>query len=93
MNEKPQLIVGYSDKRQPTQYMCSRDLQLFLLPDDQPPKEAAAELYRAVCEHLEQEHPDPFLRPIVLPVGDRQTRERLEPERKEYENGTESRCR
>ncbi len=85
-------VVSYSGKRQPIQYICSRCLQFFLLPEDQQPKEAAAELYHALCEHLEQEHPNLFLRPIVLSVGDRQTRERLEPERKEYENGTESGC-
>ena len=54
-NEKPHLIMA-GGKGEPTAYHCSLCGQLFLLPDDRSPKEAAAELWAAFQEHVGEEH-------------------------------------
>lgn len=54
-NEKPHLVMT-EDKGEPMAYKCSLCGQLFLLPDDRSPKEAAAELLAAFQEHVGEEH-------------------------------------
>jgi hypothetical protein len=53
--EKPQLVMT-GDKGEPMAYHCSVCGQLFLLPDDRSPKDAAAELLAAFQEHVGEEH-------------------------------------
>jgi len=57
--DKPKLIVANSGINQPFHYLCSLCLWPFLLPGDQPPKAAVAELFHTFREHIEQEHPNP----------------------------------
>jgi hypothetical protein len=54
-NEKPRLVMTGA-KGEPMAYECSLCGQLFLLPDDQSPKEAAAELMAAFQEHVREAH-------------------------------------
>jgi len=54
-NEKPQLVMTGA-KGEPMAYHCSLCGQLFLLPDDRSPKDAAAELFAAFQEHVGEEH-------------------------------------
>jgi hypothetical protein len=54
-NEKPQLVMT-GGNGEPIGYRCSLCSQLFLLPDDRSPKEAAAELLAAFQEHVGEEH-------------------------------------
>ncbi len=54
-NEKPRLVMTGS-KDEPMNYQCSQCGQLFILPDDQTPKEAAAELLAAFQDHVGEEH-------------------------------------
>jgi len=54
-NEKPHLVMT-DGKAEPLAYRCSLCGQLFLLPDDRIPKEAAAELLAAFQEHVGEEH-------------------------------------
>ena len=56
MDEKPKLIVGNSDSRQPFHYLCSHCLKQFYLLGNQPPKEAVTELLRTFGEHVVQKH-------------------------------------
>lgn len=55
-SEQPRLVVTEWVKGEPVAYKCSLCGQLFLLPDDRTPKEAAAELVAAFHEHLGEEH-------------------------------------
>jgi hypothetical protein len=57
-NEKPCLVVTEWVKGEPVTYKCSRCDQIFILPDDRTPKEAAAELVAAFHEHLGEIHGD-----------------------------------
>jgi hypothetical protein len=54
-NEKPRLVMT-GDKGEPMAYRCSLCGQLFVLPDDRSPKDAAAELLAAFQEHVGEEH-------------------------------------
>jgi DNA-binding NarL/FixJ family response regulator len=56
--ERPRLLVSRSSEGEPIYYMCSYCLRGFLLPDIQPQKEAAKELYRSFREHVERKHPE-----------------------------------
>ncbi len=54
-NEKPRLVMtGGKDK--PMTYRCSLCGQLFILPHERSPKDAAAELLAAFQEHGREEH-------------------------------------
>jgi len=53
--EKPRLVMTGA-KGEPMAYECSLCGQLFLLPDDRSPKEAAAELMIVFQEHVREEH-------------------------------------
>ena len=53
--EKPRLLMTGA-KGEPMAYECSLCGQLFLLPDDRSPKEAAAELMIVFQEHVREEH-------------------------------------
>ena len=53
--EKPRLVMTGA-KGEPMAYECSLCGQLFLLPDDRSPKEAAAELMITFQEHVREEH-------------------------------------
>ena len=53
--EKPRLVMT-GGKDELMAYECSLCGQLFLLPDDQSPKEAAAELVAAFQEHVREAH-------------------------------------
>lgn len=55
-SEKPRLVVTTWVKGEPIAYQCSLCGQNFLLPDDQTPKEAAAELQAAFHQHVREEH-------------------------------------
>jgi hypothetical protein len=54
-NEKPHLKMTGAEG-EPMAYHCSLCGQLFLLPDDRSPKDAAAELLAAFQEHVGEEH-------------------------------------
>jgi hypothetical protein len=54
-NEKSHLVMTGA-KGEPVAYHCSLCGQLFLLPDDRSPKDAAAELVAAFQEHVDEEH-------------------------------------
>ena len=54
-NEKPHLVMTGA-KGEPLAYHCSLCGQLFLLPDDRSPKDAAVELLAAFQEHVGEEH-------------------------------------
>jgi hypothetical protein len=56
--ERPRLLVSRSSEGEPIYYMCSYCLRGFPLPDIQPQKEAARELYRSFREHVERKHPE-----------------------------------
>ena len=53
--EKPQLVMTRGEG-EPMAYHCSLCGQLFLLPDDRSPRDAAAELLEAFREHVREEH-------------------------------------
>jgi hypothetical protein len=55
-SEKPELEVAEWAKGEPLAYKCSRCGQIFLLPDDRSPKDAAAELLAAFQDHVGEEH-------------------------------------
>jgi hypothetical protein len=55
-NEKPRIVVSAWVKGQPMTYRCSLCGQLFLLPADRTPKDAAAELVAAFQDHVGEEH-------------------------------------
>ena len=55
-SEKPRLVVTEWVKDEPVAYQCSLCGQIFLLPDDRTPKEAAAELRAAFHQHVGEEH-------------------------------------
>jgi hypothetical protein len=57
-SEKPRLEVTEWVRGEPVAYKCSRCGQIFLLPDDQSPKEAAAELLAAFHDHVGEVHGD-----------------------------------
>ena len=61
---KPQLIIDSRGNHQSVYYRCSHCLHEFPLPEDQPPRVAAAELIRGFREHVQQDHPDPALVPV-----------------------------
>jgi hypothetical protein len=54
--QEPRLILTSWVKGEDFAYECSRCSQLFLLPEDQTPKEGAAELLAAFREHVSAEH-------------------------------------
>ena len=54
-NKKPRLMMT-GGKDEPMTYQCSVCGQLFILPDDRTPKDAAAELLAAFQEHVGEEH-------------------------------------
>jgi hypothetical protein len=56
-NEKPRLVMT-GGKDEPMAYQCSLCGQLFLVPDDRSPKDAAAELLAAFHDHVGEEHAD-----------------------------------
>jgi hypothetical protein len=53
--EKPHLVMS-GGKDEPLAYRCSLCGQLFLLPDDRSPKDAAVELLAAFQEHVAEAH-------------------------------------
>jgi hypothetical protein len=55
-SEQPRLVVTEWAKGEPVAYQCSLCGQIFLLPDDRIPKEAAAELLAAFHQHVGEEH-------------------------------------
>jgi hypothetical protein len=57
-SEKPRVVVTQWVKGQPITYQCSACGQIFILPDDRSPKEAAAELQAAFRQHLGEVHGD-----------------------------------
>ncbi len=57
-DETPRLVVTAGAKGEPLAYQCSRCGQLFLLPEDRDPKDAAVELRAAFQDHLGEEHAD-----------------------------------
>jgi hypothetical protein len=57
-SEKPRLVVTEWGKGEPVTYKCSRCSQIFILPDDRTPKEAAAELIAAFHDHVGEVHGD-----------------------------------
>ena len=58
MNEKPQLRMTRWVKGEPMAYECSLCGQTFLLPEDRPPKQGAAEVWAAFNDHVRREHPE-----------------------------------
>jgi hypothetical protein len=54
--EKPRLVEATWVTGEPFAYLCSRCRQVFLLPEDPDPKNAAIELLAAFQEHLGEEH-------------------------------------
>jgi hypothetical protein len=54
--DKPQPIAVFSGNRASFYYRCSDCSRIFLLPEDQPAKEAARELFLCFREHIEQDH-------------------------------------
>jgi hypothetical protein len=55
--DRPQPIVEISGNHSSFHYRCSDCSRIFLLPEDQPAKEAARELFRCFEEHVAEEHP------------------------------------
>jgi hypothetical protein len=55
-NEKPHLVVTSRVEGEPMSYECSRCGQIFLLPEDRSPRDAAAELLAAFRNHVGEEH-------------------------------------
>lgn len=53
--DKPRLAMTGSKDKAMT-YCCSLCGQLFILPDDRSPKDAAAEVLAAFQEHVAEEH-------------------------------------
>ncbi len=58
MNEKAHLGIKFPERGEPIAYQCSVCWQKFVLPEDQSPKEAMAELWGAFKEHIREEHPE-----------------------------------
>ena len=56
LNEKPHLVVTSWVKGEPISYGCSRCGQIFLVPEDRSPKDAAAELLAAFRDHVGEVH-------------------------------------
>ena len=56
--EKPQLVMDASVKGEPIVYRCSACAQIFLPPNDRTPKQAAADLWAAFNEHVQERHSD-----------------------------------
>jgi len=56
LNENPHLVVTSWVKGEPMSYECSRCGQVFLLPEDRNPRDAAAELVAAFRDHVGEEH-------------------------------------
>ena len=56
MADKPQPIAEFAGNRASFYYRCSDCARIFLLPEDQPAKEAARELFLCFREHIEQDH-------------------------------------
>ena len=56
MKEKPQLVVDALVRGEPIVYRCSACAQILLLPKDRTPKDAAAELWAAWNQHLQEKH-------------------------------------
>jgi hypothetical protein len=54
-DEKPHLVITAADG-EPADYRCSVCAQVFLLPEDRTPREAAIELLDAFHEHVAEEH-------------------------------------
>jgi hypothetical protein len=54
--EKPQPLVEISGNHSSFHYRCSDCSRIFLLPEDQPAKAAARELFRCFEIHVEEEH-------------------------------------
>jgi len=57
--EKPKLLISKLSEGEPVYYLCSYCLRGFLLADNQPPIQAAREMYRCFREHVKQKHPEP----------------------------------
>lgn len=55
-NEKPHLVVTGWIQGEPMSYECSECAQIFLLPEDRDPKDAAAELLEAFHDHVGEIH-------------------------------------
>jgi hypothetical protein len=53
---KPQPLVEISGNHSSFHYRCSDCSRIFLLPEDQPAKEAARELFQCFEEHVAEEH-------------------------------------
>jgi len=58
MNEKPQLVMDASAKGESIVYRCSACTEIFLLPNEQTPKAAAAKLWAAWNQHVQEKHSD-----------------------------------
>jgi hypothetical protein len=56
LNEKPHLVVTGWVKGEAISYECSRCGQIFLLPEDRGPKDAAEELLAAFHDHVGEAH-------------------------------------
>jgi hypothetical protein len=55
-NEKPHLVVTIRVEGEPMSYGCSRCGQIFLLPEDRIPRDAAAELLAVFHDHVGEVH-------------------------------------
>lgn len=58
MNERPQLVMEASARGEAIVYKCSACGQMFLLPNEQTPKDAAAKLWAAWNQHVQEKHSD-----------------------------------
>ena len=56
--EKPPTVLTPWVKGEPLAYECSQCCRLFLLPEDQTPKEGVAELRAALKEHVHKGYPE-----------------------------------
>ncbi len=56
MADKPRLVLTEWVKGEPIRYCCSVCDWVFLLPDIETPKEAAAKLTAAFGEHVREKH-------------------------------------
>jgi hypothetical protein len=70
MKHKPQLVADASVRGEAIVYRCSACAQILLLPKDRTPKDAAAELWAAFNEHVQEKHPEEAAGSHEHPVED-----------------------
>ncbi len=56
VSERPELVMTNWLRGEAMGYKCSLCGQVFLLPEDRTPKEAAAEVMAAFKEHVREQH-------------------------------------